>query len=236
MIGRVVAIGCALLVATPLAAQVSSAPTAAAPSLFPPPPPLPDPSRVAAARPVIDAIWPMGTYARLMHATMDQMAQGMIGRMFGMTPDQLTSSLGLPADKKLPAGQTLGQSAEKGDPAIRERMRITMTVMGDEMAKLMTEIEPQVREALVASYARRFSVTQLDDLQRFFATPTGKAYANDSMMLMMGPDMMSAMQSFLPEMMQRMPAMMARVEEATKHLPPPPSKAATARSRKVAPK
>lgn len=206
-----------LLLAAPASAQTAPAPV----SPLVTPLPAPDPARVAAARPVIDAIWPMGTYARLMHAVMDQVMQGTMARMFDMTPGQVAASMGMPADKaKTAPGETLGQSAEKQDPAFRERMRITMQVMGDDMGKLMTEVEPQVREALVASYARRFSVAELGDLQRFFATPTGRAYAADSMTLMMGPDMVNAMQGFLPKMLQAMPMMMAHVEEATKHLPP----------------
>jgi len=204
----------------PLLAQAAPAPLPAA-----------DPARIAAARPVIEAIWPMGTYARIMHAAMDQVVQGTMARMFDMTPDAFSKTMGLPAgiaakDKDIRPGETLGQAADREDPYFRERMRITMKVMGDGMARLMTEIEPQVREALTASYARRFTASELGDLQRFFATPTGKVYAADSMMLMMGPDMVDAMQGFVPKMMQAMPRIMADVADATKHLPPPPKKKA----------
>jgi hypothetical protein len=43
-------------------------------------------------------------------------------------------------------------------------------------------------------------------------------------MMMMGPDMMQAMQSFAPRLMREMPAIMAKVQEATKDLPPPPAR------------
>ncbi|MCW6537519.1 DUF2059 domain-containing protein [Sphingomonas lycopersici] len=208
---------------TPLLAEpVTEAPAAL---------PAPDPARLVAARPVIDALWPLGTYARVMHATMDQVVQGTMMRMFDMKPHEFAKNMGLPADaskaKDVHPDETLGQAADRADPYFRERMRITMKVMGDEMATLMTEIEPGVRDALTASYARRFSVAELGDLQRFFATPTGKAYASDSMLLMMGPDMVNAMQAFVPKMMQAMPKIMAHVADATKHLPPPPKKTST---------
>jgi hypothetical protein len=87
----------------------------------------------------------------------------------------------------------------------------------------MNDVEPEVRAAMARAYARRFTVAQLGDLERFFATPTGAVYANESMMLMMGPDMMQAMQSFMPRLMKEMPTIMARVQEATKDLPPIPT-------------
>lgn len=225
---------------------------AAAPALAqtappPPPPPPPalftpmpipptDPARLAAAKPVIDLVWPIGTYARVMNTMMDQIAQGAMAQMFNMKPEDLVGGMGpkpgakpgdapaATAGDKPPESETLGQMAAKGDPYFQQRMQITMHVMGEEMGKLMTEIEPEVRDALAHAYARRFTVVQLGELDRFFATPTGHEYAADSMTLMMSPDMMQAMQSFLPRMIKAMPAMMVKVADATKDLPPPTPK------------
>lgn len=187
-----------------------------------------EPGRLAAARPVIDRIWPLGTYARIMRATMDQVAQGAMAQMFDMKPADLAGSLGARPGAKpgaVPATtETLGQMAAKNDPYFQQRMQITMHVMGEEMGKLMTEVEPDVREALAHAYGRRFSIAQLGELDRFFATPTGRDYAAESMTLMMSPDMIQAMQSFLPRMLKAMPDMMAKVATATKGLPPPATK------------
>ncbi|RDE05955.1 DUF2059 domain-containing protein [Sphingomonas aracearum] len=184
-----------------------------------------DPARVAAARPVIDQVWPLGTYARLMRGMAEQMSSGMLAGMYGMRPEDMLPAAEMPAGKR--DGKTFGQIMAETDPYFQQRTDITMRVMFDEMGKLMTEVEPEVRAALVQSYARRFSVQQLADLQRFFATPTGIAYAADSMMLMMGPEMMKAMQAFTPRLMKAMPAIFVKVQDATKHLPPPPKKKET---------
>ena len=238
-------IATALLTATAFAAPAiaqttppvaSPAASPAAPVVSPPPPalftpmPIPptDPVRLAAAKPVIDLVWPMGTYARVMNTMMDQIAQGAMAQMFNMKPEDLVPGMGAkppakPGDKPSDS-QTLGQMAAKNDPYFQQRMQITMHVMGEEMGKLMTEIEPGVRDALAHAYARRFTVTQLNDLDRFFATPTGHAYAADSMTLMMSPDMMQAMQSFMPRMLKALPDMMVKVAAATKDLPPPTPK------------
>ena len=55
----------------------------------------------------------------------------------------------------------------------------------------------------------------------FFATPTGKAYAADSMIIFMDPEVMSKMTTMMPEMMKQMPAITAKLKEATAGLPPP---------------
>ena len=195
------------------------APVAAQPFVAPPIPPT-DPARLAAARPVIDLAWPQGTNARMMHAMMDQYAQRSMANTFAMTPDALFPGLGAMTGDKAAAGETLGQMAMKKDPYVAQRLTIVMRVIGDEMAKLMGEMEPAMRNALAHAYARRFTVAELGDLGRFFATPTGRAYAADQMTLMMSPDMADAFQGFAPRMIQAMPAIKAKVIEATKGLPP----------------
>ncbi len=185
-----------------------------------------DPARLAAARPVIDRIWPLGTYARIMHGMMEQMMQSTVASMYDMRVEDLAGMGG--ASGKNPAalkGKTMGEVLQAEDPAYKQRMKITMDVMMGEMTRLMTEIEPDVREALAHAYARRFTVEQLGDLDRFFATPTGAIYAGESMTVMMGPDMARVMQSFMPRMIKEMPAIMAKLAEATKGLPPLPKKA-----------
>ncbi|MFN3434084.1 MAG: DUF2059 domain-containing protein [Sphingomonas sp.] len=183
-----------------------------------------DPARLAAAKVVIDQVWPLGTYARIMRATMDQVVSGSLAGMYDLKP----ADLGVDAKTDpATAGKTLRQLAAQQDPAFDERMRITMRVMTDGITDLMSEVEPEVRVALANAYARRFTVEQLGDLHRFFDTPSGRIYAAESMTLMANPDMMKAMQSFIPKMVQGMPALMAKVEAATKHLPPVKKKEAS---------
>ena len=236
---RVLTMATMLGLAAPVAAQMAAAP--ASPAVPPPsaafvvaPVPPTDPARLAAARPVIDHIWARGHYARMMHTMMDQFMPAAVARMMKMRPDDLLAGLGgkspmLGTDGgtgKVP-GETIGQMALEKDPYFQQRMTITLRVFGDEMAKVMTQVEPGVRDALAHSYARRFTVTQLGELDRFFATPTGAAYAADATTLMMSPDMAVAMQDFTPRLMKTLPDMIAKAAEATKDLPPPVTSART---------
>ena len=69
------------------------------------------------------------------------------------------------------------------DPNFKERMDITMKVMFSEMGDLMSAMEPIVREALSKIYARKYSAQALADMNSFFATPSGTAFAGILKML-----------------------------------------------------
>jgi hypothetical protein len=92
--------------------------------------------------------------------------------------------------------------------------------MMTEMMGLMTEVEPDIRDGLTSAYAARFDTAQLQDLNAFFATPTGKAYAADSYLIMMSPEVMAKMQAFMPKFMKLMPSLVEKVQAATAKLPP----------------
>lgn len=206
---RILLAALALGAAAPALAQAQTAPGAVA---------TPDPARLAAARPVIDKLWPLGTYRRMMDGTLSKMMDQMMSSMFNMK----ASDLGAPGGKA--GDKSLGELAQGEDPHFRERMKITMDVMTAEMIPLMEKMEPTIRDSLARVYAGRFTVGQLNDMSAFFSTPTGSAYADQAMLLMMDPEVMTSIQGFLPELMRAMPAIMAKTEAATKHLPPPPKK------------
>lgn len=203
--------------ATPVLAQTAAAPTSPAATQI-------DPARLALARTTINSVWPLGTYQRMMGSAMDQMMSTMVGGMFDMKLGDMVHSDGKPMseeDKKV-AQTTMREAMLKADPHFEERFRISNKVMMTEMGAVFTKIEPSVREGLAAAYARKFDAAQLADLNAFFATPTGKIYARESLMLFMDPEMIKSMTSAMPELMKSMPAIMEKVEKATAHLPKPP--------------
>jgi hypothetical protein len=197
----------ALALALPGAAAAQTVPPAA------PQPASADPARLAVAGKVVAKLVPQGVYLRMMRDAFPQMMDAMIARMSGMTAADL--------GEKDKSGKTLEQLAAEKDPAFRERMTILTRVMGEEMGKLMDGLEPRVRVALGKSFARRFTLQQLNDLDAFFATPSGSAFAKDYLLTFMDPEMMQEMSAATPEIMRAMPAIMQRVEKETAHLPPP---------------
>jgi hypothetical protein len=185
-----------------------------------------DPLRLEAAKPVIDRLWPLGTYRKMMDGTMSKMMDQIVGSMMDMPAKDLVGAVDASGKTAKAVGDaSMGQMAEKADPAFRERMKITMDVMFREMIPMMEKIEPEVRTSLANIYARRFTAEQLTDMDRFFSTPSGAAYASQSMLVMMDPEMIGAMQKFAPEMMRALPDIMKKVEAATANLPKPTPRA-----------
>lgn len=188
-----------------------------------------DPARVAAAKAVVDKLWPAGTYRRIMEGTMSPMLDSMMESMLGMKLSDMTA----PMDKNGKAAKelgdvSLGQLAGSADPYFRERVKITMETMLKGMTPVLESIEPQMRTSLTNIYSRRFTVVQLGDMAAFFSTPSGAAYAEQSMLVFADPEIVKGMQSFIPEMLKAMPGIMKDVEAATAHLPPPPKPKAEA--------
>jgi hypothetical protein len=119
-------------------------------------------------------------------------------------------------------GKTMAEILAEADPNFKERMDITMKVMFTEMGDLMSAIEPTVREALAKIYARKYSAKELADMNSFFATPSGAAFAGNFMATFTDKEMMDASFGMMPKIMEAMPAIMKKVQAATAHLPPPP--------------
>lgn len=180
-----------------------------------------DPVRLEAAKSTVDYLFPLGTYKRMMEGTMDQMMDQMMMGMGNMRMGDLAGAGGV-SRGDIPDGmgeKTLAEMATEMDPAYEERTKISTKVIMDEMVSLMITMEPAVREALTNIYARKFTAAQLTEMNDFFATDTGSAFARDYMMVFVDPEMMQSMMTMVPEMMQAMPDIMKKVEEATAHLP-----------------
>jgi hypothetical protein len=204
-------IGTALIaLATPVAAQ-----TAPTETVTPAPA---DPARLAAAERAVAALVPKGIYMTMMRDKMPQLMDAMMSQMMGKTPGEL----GLPAEKGIESGKTLGEAAASKDPAFKERMRLTTNVMFEEMGKIFDGMEPRIRAALARAFARKFTLQQLGDFNAFFATPSGAVFAREYLMTFMDQEMMQEMMSFTPELMKALPAIMDKAEKATAHLPPLP--------------
>lgn len=201
--------GAALLAFHVPAFAAEAAPAAAAPA---------DAARIAAARRTVDFIFPLGTYARVMNGTMDKMMESLMDSTMQLPLKDLAGMAG--ADVGKTGSASLAEMMAIYDPAYKERMRISSRTMMTEMMGLMTEVEPDIREGLASAYAARFDTAQLEDLNAFFATPTGKVYAADSYLIMMSPEVIAKMQAFMPKFMKLMPSLVEKVQVATAKLPP----------------
>jgi len=202
--------GLSLVALTGANAQTSpAAPTAAS-----------SPEQIALARKVAARVLPEGAYRTVMRGTFNGMIGNMMSQMLDVPVRRFVAATGLPDKDVAKLGETTTrQIMEIIDPAYQQRMKITMQAMMDGMSEVMTRMEPDMREGLAEAYASRFSSVQLTELDRFFATPTGTAFAGQQFTIMSDPALMQRMQSIMPAIMQTLPDVMKKAQAATASLP-----------------
>ena len=213
--GYVAAAALALAAPVAICAQGVPAPTAqaAAPT---------DPARLAAARRVAVRLLPPGIYKQIMSSSMDAVMGNMGSALKAMPLGSIAQMGGMTVEdaKKLDAID-LTQIMAIYDPRWEERQQLTMHGMFGAMGEFFTTMEPELREGMAHAYASRFSLAELTDLDRYFATPTGAKYAASATTIMTDPAVMTTMKDMMPKMMQQMPHFMDAAKKAAAALPPP---------------
>jgi hypothetical protein len=192
--------------------------------LFPPQPD-PDPARFAMAQGAVGAMWPDGSYGKMMTGMLD----GMVDRAMTMKASDLEALSGKASAKDADADDdspSLHDLAASSDPHFDERVAEIRTAVDEEIGKVSTVIDPRIREGLARTMARRFDQAQLADINAFFATPTGRAFAGQYMQMWMSPDTMRSIFKSVPELMTLMPEMMAKVKAVSDKFPKPAKAAA----------
>lgn len=201
-------------IALPAAAQQAPVSAMAAPA---------DAAHVAAAKAVVDQVFPAGTYRKMMSGAFDQMMGQMSDQMLNIPVADLARLGGMSEEKlKSVKPATLKQMMLIIDPSFQKRMDAMMPVMMGMMVDMMDKMEPDVRAGLLDAYARRFTTPQLAELDRFFSTPTGGAFAAQSMLVYTDPAVMQRMQKMVPRLMEMMPDMVKKMKAATAAFPPVP--------------
>lgn len=140
--------------------------------------------RTAIASRIVDITLPVGSFAQIWAA---------------MSGDADPASLGDVAENDKDSRRA-AHEARTGRPVTgttREAEESSLSEMISRMGALM---EPLLRDAMIRVYARRYSAVQLRELESFFQTPTGTAFARDSLTMMNQPEVRSAMQEATADM------------------------------------
>ena len=183
--------------------------------LFPPQPD-PDPARLALARTATEAMWPNGAYGKMMSdfigGTFDRMLQLKTSDLDGLSSKPHKSAA---AGKDVP----LHEQVAAKDPYFDQRMVAMHEAVDAEMGKISAIIDPRMREGLARAMARRFDARQLGEIDLFFASPTGKAFAGQYMQLWIDPDTIRSIFSSMPDLMKLMPELMQKLKAADDKFP-----------------
>jgi len=190
-----------------------------------PPQPDPEPARLAMARTAVNAMWPDGSYGKMLSGLFG----GMITRAMQLKQSDL-ADLGGKAAKAAGASsdkdESLHDSLAAKDPYFDQRIAAIGQVIDDETAKASGVIDPRMREGLSRAMARKLDEHQLADVNAFFATPSGRAFAGQYMQLWLDPDAIRSMFGAMPDMMKLMPEAMQKIKAANDKFPAPPKEAA----------
>ncbi|RYD49141.1 MAG: DUF2059 domain-containing protein [Sphingomonadales bacterium] len=180
------------------------------------------PESLAVARSVAARLLPPGVYKQVMASTMDMMAGNMGDTLKSVPLKAIAEMAGAsPEDAEKFAQVDVAAVMSVYDPHWQERQERTMRAMFGAMGDFFVTMEPELREATAHAYANHFSLDELRDLNRYFATPTGAKFAGNYMTLMTDPAIAESMKAMMPKMMQQMPRFMEAAQRATADLPPP---------------
>ena len=176
-------------------------------------------ARLPAAQAVVGQMMPDGFYGEMMGGMMDKMLRPMLS-MFSQPEFVLGARLAVEAE----AIEALGEDEQAEltamlDPAYEARGDAMVEVLTLRMGGMFSAMEAPMREGLSKAYAVRFDEGQLADIAAFFATPTGREYARESMALFADPQVMQASMQALPAMMNGFGDIESAMREAMAALP-----------------
>ena len=163
-----------------------------------PPPPdaavaAPDPARLAEAHKLIDQVSPP--------EKRDAMIEGIIRPMVANMRRSFDES---PEFAKI--------FAEK--PALRTKMTSFLDGEIDRSLRIARESMPAMFDAMAVAYARRFSLEQLADVERFYASPTGRVFAEQAPTILADPAVQAAQRAMMARSLEGLQSRVKAMAEA----------------------
>ena len=213
------------LLASPALAQPAEDELAALGQIFAPPEPLTaeQQGRLPAARALIERIIPPGSLGEVMGGMFDTMLSPMMQMGVDDPASAVAEGLGSSGYAMDLSPENAAEAAAILDPAWAERRQVQMALVPQLMARMMAGIEPVMKNVMAELYAINFTARELADIDAFFATPSGAAYARRSLAMGSDPRMAGAMMQAMPSMFEGMATLEAELAAATAHLPAPRS-------------
>lgn len=179
-------------------------------------------ARLPLAQTIVGKIMPDGT----MRDIFDGMMGGMFGDLMKMGAETesaqsfVADQLGLYGEDIALSDQQASELADMFDPARKERKAKETEMIPQVIGELMTTMEPTMRKAMSELYAVYFNDTELADIDTFFSTPSGAAYARKSFKMSSDKRIVAATMESLPQMMEQFGTIEAKMKAATAGLPP----------------
>lgn len=178
-------------------------------------------ARLPAAEAIVGKILPPGTMGEVMGAMFDRILDPLMALATQPSEAAAASQLGVEPDLLELDAEQSAEVLALLDPAWSERQERTMGVTQAAIGRMMTAMEPAMRTAMAELYAVNFDERELADIDAFFSTETGAAYARKSYAMASDPRLMGAMMQSMPQLMGSFAEMEADLAAAVADLPPP---------------
>ena len=176
-------------------------------------------ARLPQAQRVINRMISDGTLGEMMGGMFDKLLGPMLDATEAPAKETIRKAVGIsPAALDLSDAQA-AELAALFDPAYAERHKRERALMPALMRDMMTAMEPAMRKAMSELYAVHFSQKELDDVEAFFLTESGAAYARKSFTMSSDPRIVSATMESMPQMMASFASMEEKMKAATADLP-----------------
>lgn len=181
-----------------------------------------DPARLAVATRIISVMLPDGTYRKIMTPMFDAMTGQMTDSMMSVPIATFVRATGADESEVKKLGSTSPRDILRIiDPAFEQRNNITMKVIMNGIIDMISGMEPELRQVYARVYARGFELRELREIEAFFKTPAGHAYATRSMVVVTDPEVLAQSKAMMPKIFERLPELMAQAQAATASLPEP---------------
>lgn len=176
--------------------------------------------RLPLARQVVDKMMPPGTYGEMMGSMFDKIIGPMRRNLDGASSSEVAKQLGVESNAIALDSDQAGEVATLLDPAWRERRKARMAAVEGGLNKMMAAMEPSIRDALTEAYAVHFDRKELTDIDAFFSTESGAAFARRSFTMASDPRFVGATMKALPHAFGALGEIESAARAATADLPP----------------
>lgn len=179
------------------------------------------PEQLALGEQVATAMFPQGSYRRVMNETFRDLLQPMLESINFLDNSRIISFAGVDLQliEELDI-ETKRQISAIADPNIKERNAASVGAITQLMASVAEEIEPDIRKGLSRAYAKRFEADELQDIIAFMQTPSGQKFGTETFPMLSGREVASAAIQATPRLLERFGDLEGIIEETTSGLPP----------------
>lgn len=176
-------------------------------------------ARLPLAQTIVGKMIPEGTLGEMMGGMFDSIFEPIMEMATSNPKGDVAKMLGVESYELDVTEEQAVELAAILDPVWKERNSLMASTMPAIMKDMMQVMEPPMRRAMSEAYAVYFTEQELADIDAFFSTDSGLAFARKSFTMSSDPRIIGASMEAMPAMMESFGDLESRMEEATAALP-----------------